>query len=163
MLFRWHNILVKILAITPMPLNCNQRFWLTLLVSVNKHFKLFKFPTSFHTTIISHYVQSIQTLKVSTVLLCFTVTALTAAVPELLHGPIHSPETSQIQFSPISRVGINWSVCRSSSLGTLHSTHWPVHASSRNRRKLDLRGLRRMNWTMHQFWTALYYTTLCYI
>ena len=27
--------------------------------------------------------------------------------PELLHGPIHSPQTSQIQFSPISRGGMN--------------------------------------------------------
>ena len=35
--------------------------------------------------------------------------AVTAAVrpPELLHGPILSPQTSQIQFSPISRGGIN--------------------------------------------------------
>ena len=84
------------------------------------------------------------------------------------HGPFLSPQTSQIQFSPISRGGINWSVCRSNSLGTLHSTHWPVHASSRNWRKLDLRGLRRMNWTtaalhctvLHS--TILYYTTLYY-
>ena len=55
-----------------------------------------------------------------------TAAAVTAAVPpppELLHGPILSPQTSQIQFSPISRGGINWSVCRSNSLGTLHSTH----------------------------------------
>ena len=29
------------------------------------------------------------------------VTAVTAVPPELLHGPIHSPQTSQIQFSPI--------------------------------------------------------------
>ena len=43
----------------------------------------------------------------------------------LLHGPFLSPQTSQIQFSPISRGGINWSVCRSNSLGTLHSTHSP--------------------------------------
>ena len=86
----------------------------------------------------------------------------------LLHGPFLSPQTSQIQFSPISRGGINWSVCRSNSLGTLHSTHWPVHASSRNWRKLDLRGLRRMNWTtaalhctvLHS--TILYCTTLYY-
>ena len=35
-----------------------------------------------------------------------------AAVPELLHGPIHSHQTSQIKFSPISRGGMNWSVCR---------------------------------------------------
>ena len=65
---------------------------------------------------------------------------------------IHSPQTSQIHFSPISRGGINWAVCRSNSLGTSYSTHWLVHASSRNWRKLDLRGLRRMNWTMQQFW-----------
>ena len=63
----------------------------------------------------------------------------------VLHGPFLSPQASQIQFSPISRGGINWSVCRSNSLVTLHSTHWPVHASFRNWRKLDLRGLRRMN------------------
>ena len=30
-----------------------------------------------------------------------------AAVPELLHGPIHSPQTSEIQFSPIYRGGMN--------------------------------------------------------
>ena len=35
-----------------------------------------------------------------------------AAIPELLHSPIHSPQTSQIQFSLISKGGINWSVCR---------------------------------------------------
>ena len=29
------------------------------------------------------------------------LTAMTAVVPELLHGPIYSPQTSQIQFSPI--------------------------------------------------------------
>ena len=63
---------------------------------------------------------SINCTPVTTV----TVTAaVTAAVPELLHGPILSPLTSQIKFSPISRGGINWSVCRSNSLGTLHSTH----------------------------------------
>ena len=55
-----------------------------------------------------------------------TVTpAVSAAVPKLLYGPILSPQTSQIQFSPISRGGINWSVCRSNSLGTSHSTQGP--------------------------------------
>ena len=44
---------------------------------------------------------------------CTAVTA--TAVPELLHGPFLSPQTSQIQFSLISRGGINWSVCRSKS------------------------------------------------
>ena len=39
----------------------------------------------------------------------------------LLHGPFLSPQTSQIQFSPIYRGGINWSVCRSNSQGTLYS------------------------------------------
>ena len=39
------------------------------------------------------------------------VTAVTAVPPpELLHGPILSPQTSQIQFPPISRGSINWSV-----------------------------------------------------
>ena len=33
-----------------------------------------------------------------------------------------SPQTSQIQFSLISKGGINLSVCRSDSLGTSHST-----------------------------------------
>ena len=32
--------------------------------------------------------------------------------PELMHGPIHSPQTSQFQFSPNSRGGMNWLVCR---------------------------------------------------
>ena len=41
---------------------------------------------------------TIKTLIVLTVLLHFP-----AVTPELLHGPIHSPYTSQIQFSPISR------------------------------------------------------------
>ena len=76
----------------------------------------------------------------------------------LLHGPFLSPQTSQIQFSPISRGDINCSVCRSNSLGTLYSTCWPVHASSKNWRKLDLRGLRRMNWT-----AAALHCTLLYI
>ena len=73
----------------------------------------------------------------------------------------------------IFRGGINWSVCRSNSLGTINSTHRPVHASPRNRRKLDLRGLRRMNWTtaalhctvLHStilYCTTLYYTVLYY-
>ena len=35
-----------------------------------------------------------------------------AAVPELLHGPFLSPQTSQIQFCLISRGGMNWSLCR---------------------------------------------------
>ena len=61
----------------------------------------------------------IQTLIVSTVLLHFAVAVTdTAAVPEeLLHSQIDSSQTSQIQFSPISRGGISWSVCRSNSLG----------------------------------------------
>ena len=90
-----------------------------------------------------------------------TVTpAVSAAVPKLLHGPFLSPQTSQIQFSPISRGGINRSVCRSNSLGTLHSTHWPVHASSRNWRKLDLRGLRRMNWTTAALHCTVLHSTI---
>ena len=108
-----------------------------------------------------------------------TVTAAATAVtamtvpPELLHGPFLSPQTFQIQFYPIFRGGINWPVCRSNSLGTIHSTHWPVHTSSRNWRKLDLRGLSRMNWTtaalhctvLHSnilYCTTLYYTVLYY-
>ena len=46
---------------------------------------------------------------------------------------------------------MNWSVCQ---CWTLHSTHWPVHASYRNWRKLDLRDLRRKKWTMQQFWSS---------
>ena len=76
-------------------------------------------------------------------------------------------------WNQISRGGTNWSVCRSNFLGTLHSTHWPVHASSRYWRKLDLRGLRRMNLTtsalhftvLHStilYCTTLYYTILYY-
>ena len=80
----------------------------------------------------------------------------------LLHGPFLSPQTSQIQFSPISRGGINWSVCRSNSLGTLHSTHWPVHASPRNRRKLDLWGLRRMNWTTAALHCTVLHSNILY-
>ena len=42
---------------------------------------------------------------------CTTVTvtpAVTAVCPlELLHGPFLSPQISQIQFTPISRGGIN--------------------------------------------------------
>ena len=68
--------------------------------------------------------------------------------PELMHGQFLSPQTSQIRFSPISRGGINWSVCRRNSLGTLHFTHCPIYAFSRNWRKLDLRVLRRMNQTI---------------
>ena len=41
----------------------------------------------------------------------------------LLHGPFVSPQTSQIQFSPFCRGGINWLVCRSNSLGILHFTY----------------------------------------
>ena len=68
--------------------------------------------------------------------------------------------------NPISRGGINGSVCRSNSLGTLHSTHWLVHASFSFWRKLDLWGLRRMNWATTALYctelhsTILYYTTL---
>ena len=84
----------------------------------------------------------LKTLIVSTIL-CFpsltaAITAVTAGVPELLHGPFLSPQPPlspvfsfcislhgpflSPQTSPISRGGINWSLCRSNSLGTSHST-----------------------------------------
>ena len=51
------------------------------------------------------------------------VTAAAVTAPKLLHGSFLSPQISQIQFSPISRGGINWLVCRSNSIGTLDSTY----------------------------------------
>ena len=70
--------------------------------------------------ILAFYVKTIKTLIVSTVFLCFPAVPLPAvplsafppAVPELLHCLIQTPQTFQIQFSPISRGGMNWSVCR---------------------------------------------------
>ena len=52
------------------------------------------------------------------------VTAIATVPPwDLLQVPFLSPQTFQIEFSPIFRGGINWSVYRSNSLGTLHSTY----------------------------------------
>ena len=50
-----------------------------------------------------HIVLLFQILILSTVLLRFaTVTdLLTSVPPELVHSSIHSPQTSQIQLSPI--------------------------------------------------------------
>ena len=67
-------------------------------------------------------------VTITTVTVTAAVTAIT--VLELLHGPFLSPQTSQFQFSPISRGGIKWLVCRSNSLGTSHSTQGQDEFSS---------------------------------
>ena len=105
-------------------------------------------------------LQYIVTLIV-TKYITFTIT-VTVTVLELLHGPFLSPQISQIQFFPISRDGINWSVCRSNSLRTLHSTHWQVHSSSRNWRKFYLKCLRRMNWTTAALHCIVLHSTILY-
>ena len=88
------------------------------------------------------YNQNTHSINCSPVTVTAAVTAVTPVTPELLpfflhnhlfllhlsfclllYGPYLSPQTSQIQFSLISRGGINWSVSRSNSLGILHSTH----------------------------------------
>lgn len=74
-------------------------------------------------TVYHQNTHSIKCTPVTVAVTAVTVTPVTAVPPELLHGPFLSPQTSQIQLYPISRGGINWSVCRSDFLETLHSTH----------------------------------------
>ena len=113
---------------------CLDIYYLSLLHPNILYLTSFNFTRSclivLHISISYQTTLQIQTLIVSTVLLHFP-TVPTVIVTKLLHSPIHSHQTSQIQFSPISGEGINWSVCRSNSLGTSHSRQgWDDSSSS---------------------------------
>ena len=68
-------------------------------------------------------IKDTHSINCTPVTAAVTAVTVTAAIPPLdfLPGPFRSPQTSQIQISQIFRGGINWSVCRSNSQGTLYS------------------------------------------